>query len=110
MVDRKITFTQLLGLAMLLLFTTAAASAQTPPIDTLPPPATDDDVVFVIVQEMPLFPGCKKTKKKNYDKRRKCADKLMRAYVAENIIYPAEAVRNNVEGIVVIQFIVEMVG
>ncbi|MFV0546566.1 MAG: TonB family protein [Bacteroides sp.] len=54
-----------------------------------------DKVVFEVVEEMPIYPGGQ--------------NELMK-YLAENIKYPATAVEKNIEGRVIVQFIVESDG
>lgn len=54
-----------------------------------------DKVVFEVVEEMPIYPGGQ--------------NELMK-YLAENIKYPATAVEKNIEGRVIVQFVVESDG
>lgn len=51
--------------------------------------------VYYIVDEMPEFPG---------------GDKALRQYIAETVKYPAEAVKNSVQGKVYVSFIVDVDG
>ena len=75
----------------------------------VPPPTAPDPVryegeVFVVVEEMPRFPGCEEFK--NAKKRKNCADEAMLKYIYKNLNYPLNARKNGVEGVVVVQFIV----
>ncbi len=73
-----------------------------------PPPEPEIEEIFKIVEEMPAFPGCEDVADK--DARKKCADEKMLQYVYKNIKYPPIARENGVEGMVVIQFVVEKNG
>lgn len=54
---------------------------------------------------MPCFPACEETTDKA--ERKECADNALREYIHNNLCYPAIAHKNGIEGIVVIQFVVE---
>lgn len=79
-----------------------------PPPPPPPPPEPEVEEIFKIVEEMPTFPGCEDVADK--DARKKCADEKMLQYVYKNIKYPPIARENGVEGMVVIQFVVEKDG
>jgi TonB family protein len=55
----------------------------------------EEELVFLIVEEMPEFPGG--------------AD-AMGKYITNNIIYPKEAVKKGISGVVYVQFVVEKDG
>lgn len=57
---------------------------------------------------MPRFPGCEDEATK--EAKKACADKKMLEYIYKNIKYPAIARENGVEGMVVVQFVVEKDG
>jgi TonB family protein len=57
-----------------------------------PPPPPE---VFVVVEEMPVFPG---------------GDKAMMEYIYNNIVYPPEAKEKNIQGRVVLRFVVKYNG
>ncbi|MRR21867.1 energy transducer TonB [bacterium] len=70
--------------------------------DEIPPDLTTPDPValvepepYVIVQEMPSFPGGK--------------EELMR-YIVENVVYPPDAVDNRIQGTVLLRFVVSSSG
>jgi len=70
--------------------------------DEIPPDLTTPDPVapvepepYVIVQEMPSFPGGK--------------EELMR-YIVENVTYPQDAVDNRIQGTVLLRFVVSSTG
>ena len=56
---------------------------------------------------MPAFPGCEGMAKAE---KKQCADKKMLEYIYGNIKYPAIARENGVEGMVVVQFVIEKDG
>ncbi|MBI5916526.1 MAG: energy transducer TonB [Bacteroidetes bacterium] len=79
--------------------------ASTPPV----PPAESDEPPFVIVEEMPRFPGCEGRglpKKEKYE----CATNAMLQFIYANIHYPQLARDNGIEGTVYVRFIVEKDG
>ncbi|MCC7318633.1 MAG: energy transducer TonB, partial [Bacteroidales bacterium] len=55
----------------------------------------DSDEVFTVVQEMPEYPG---------------GTEAMMKFLADNIKYPAQAIRDSIQGRVYINFIVEKNG
>jgi len=67
------------------------------------------DEIFQVVEEMPRFPGCEEMEATNAEKK-KCADTKFLEYIYSNIQYPQEAIVNNLEGTVVVQFIIEKDG
>jgi len=73
-----------------------------------PPPPPIRSQIFRVVEQMPKFPGCEEIE----DKRdaNTCATKNMLTFIYENLQYPAEARKNEVEGISVVTFIVEKDG
>lgn len=60
-------------------------------IIAIPGNAQNDEEVFYVVEEMPEFQG---------------GEKAMRKYIADNIKYPEEAQKDNIEGKVFISFVV----
>ena len=69
----------------------------------------EDDHEFVVVEEMPRFPGCETIAGTDADKKQ-CAEKKMLTFIYSNIVYPSIARENGVEGVVVVRFIVEKDG
>lgn len=64
---------------------------------------------FKIVEQMPRFPGCENEEGTNEEKK-KCAEKNMLMYIYKNIKYPTLARIHGIEGMVVVQFVVEKDG
>ncbi len=75
-------------------------------------PLEDDDVEdmeFIVVEDMPRFPGCEKPEMTKAEKQ-SCANKTLLEYIYKNIEYPKMASRNGIEGTVVVDFVVEKNG
>lgn len=88
-----------------------ASTVSPPPPPPPPPPVIEEDVgeIFVIVEQMPRFPGCEEIV--GDDKAKKaCADQKLMAYLGKNIRYPALAIENGIQGSVVVSFVVEKDG
>ena len=60
---------------------------------------------FKVVERMPRFPGCEHLK--NEKERDACAKEKMLQYIYKTLRYPAFARSNNVEGMAVIQYVVQ---
>lgn len=67
------------------------------------------DPIFKVVEEMPRFPGCEDMEGTR-EERRKCAQEKMLNFIYSNLNYPADAKNQGIEGMVVIQFVVEKNG
>jgi periplasmic protein TonB len=68
------------------------SAVYTPPVDPVIPPEKDP---FIFVEEMPQFPGGN--------------DELLK-FIAENISYPEDAIINNIQGRVILKFVVNTDG
>ncbi len=68
----------------------------------------NEEEIFKKVDISPYFPGCEE--KAALNERKKCADEKMLQFIYYNIKYPAEAVAQKVEGMVVIKFVIEKDG
>jgi protein TonB len=83
-----------------------------PPPPPPPPPAPKEQKVaeiFKIVEEMPRFPGCE-TAGLSIAEKKSCADRKLLEYLYSEINYPAMARENNIEGMVVVGFVVNADG
>jgi len=69
----------------------------------------DDKEEYKIVERMPRFPGCEGEEGTDEEKK-KCAERKMLEYVYYNIKYPQLARIHGIEGMAVVQFIVEKDG
>ncbi|HMQ50182.1 MAG TPA: energy transducer TonB [Saprospiraceae bacterium] len=86
------------------------AAAAPPPPPPPPPPAPEPEVaeIFKVVEEMPRFPGCEDLASK--EEKQMCANKKLLEFLYGNIRYPAVARDNNIEGTVVVAFVVDPKG
>ncbi len=71
--------------------------------------APDSKEEFKIVERMPRFPGCEDEAGTDKEKKR-CAERKLLEYVYRNIKYPQLARVHDIEGMAVVQFIVEKDG
>jgi len=69
----------------------------------------NDDPIFKVVEEMPRFPGCEDMDGTAKEKE-ECAKQKMLEFIYSNLKYPANARDQEVEGMVVIRFVVEKDG
>lgn len=69
---------------------------------------TEDDLVYSFVEEMPTFSGCAHLT--DYPERKKCSDENLVTFIRNNIQYPLEAREENIEGTVVVSFVINKVG
>jgi tetratricopeptide (TPR) repeat protein len=68
-----------------------------------------DTTIYSFAEHMPRFPICEGLDTTLAIKK-KCADEAFLAFMYENIRYPAAALQENLEGIVVLSFVVEKNG
>ncbi len=73
-------------------------------------PATADTTIYPVaeIMPMPLMKGCRYDG--NLDSARQCAEQKFMGLLAQNVRYPADAQKNNIQGMVVTQFVVELDG
>ncbi|MCB0634149.1 MAG: TonB family protein [Saprospiraceae bacterium] len=65
--------------------------------------------IFKVVEEMPRFPGCEGAGL-GADEKKACADKNMLEYLYQQLQYPEIARKNDVEGMVVVGFVINTDG
>lgn len=68
-----------------------------------------EEEVFKVVEEMPRFPGCEGNKMNQIEMQR-CAEGEMLKFIYSRLKYPAEARENGVEGMCIVEFVVEKDG
>ena len=66
------------------------------------------DKVFQVVEDAPIFPGCEQVTK--IAERKRCANHELFEFLQEYLVYPKEALEKDIEGAVIVQFIVEKDG
>ena len=79
-----------------------------PPPPPPPPPAPESKEISRIVEEQPTFKGCESIGDKA--ERQKCAEVKLMEFIYDEIQYPSTARENNIQGTVVVQFVVETDG
>ncbi|MEZ4907392.1 MAG: energy transducer TonB [Saprospiraceae bacterium] len=62
------------------------------------------DQIYQVVEEMPRFPGCENEATK--EDKEMCSQQKLMEYIYSNLKYPEEAIRDSIDGKVLIQFIV----
>lgn len=72
-------------------------------------PEPDDDLPFLIVEQMPRFPGCEDLEALNEEKYR-CAEQKLLEFIRDHLKYPAIAKENHISGKVIVRFVVEKDG
>lgn len=79
--------------------------------DTAPPPPPEEEIeeIFKVVEMMPRFPGCEDVPGSNKDKE-DCAKQKMLEFIYQNLKYPQEARDSKVEGMCVVQFVINKKG
>lgn len=83
------------------------AEAKAPVVAVVP--EEKDEEFITLSEQMPLFNGCTENFEDRKEKE-KCAQQALLAYVYNNLKYPALARDSNIEGMVVIQFVVTKAG
>lgn len=84
----------------------------TPPVPQAPPPpppTPEIEEIFKVVEQMPRFPGCENEIGDNRDKE-SCAKEKMLQFIYQNLTYPQEARDAKLEGMCVVQFVVNTKG
>lgn len=67
---------------------------------------TADTTIYKAVEEMPRFPGCELLDT-TIEVKAKCATQQLLNFMYSNIRYPQEAIQEDIEGMVVMTFVVE---
>jgi protein TonB len=88
-----------------------ASTDAPPPPPPPPPPAIKDDAreIFVVVEQMPRFPGCEDIEGGDAAKKA-CSDQKLMEFLGKNVRYPGMAIENGIQGSVVVSFVVERDG
>jgi protein TonB len=66
------------------------------------------ETIFKVVEQMPRFPGCENME--SLDEKKDCSQEKMLKHIYMNLRYPASAREKGVQGLVVVQFIVNEEG
>lgn len=80
------------------------------PIEPAPEePKPDPNEIIIIAEQMPRFPGCEAQSGDNNAKKA-CADQKLLSFIYDNIKYPAMALEGQIEGTVVVSFVINKDG
>ncbi len=72
--------------------------------------AQTDTTIYKVVEQMPRFPSACEALDTTLVYKQKCANQAMLEYVYQRVIYPQEAIDENIQGTAVITFVVETDG
>ncbi len=86
----------------------AVEAPAAPPPPPPPPEEPEEAPIFKIVEDMPRFAGCENVHKK--EERNECSQQKLLEFIYSNIKYPELAKETRIEGVVVVQFVVEKDG
>ncbi|KAA3632877.1 MAG: TonB family protein [Bacteroidetes bacterium] len=92
-------------LLMLIIGTAGYAQEEVAVTDTV----SMDTTIYEVVEMAPRFPACEGLDT-TIAVKQKCAEQQLLAFLYQNINYPFEARRQNIEGTIVLRFVVEMDG
>ena len=69
----------------------------------------NSDKLFKVVEEMPRFPGCEDLDG-TVEEKRQCANQKLIEHIYQNLKYPEAARKDKIEGVTVVQFVIEVDG
>ncbi len=67
----------------------------------------EESVAFAVIEEVPIFPGCEDVER---NERLACFQKKMAEHIIGNMKYPREARRKNIQGRVIVLFVINKEG
>jgi periplasmic protein TonB len=83
------------------------------PFSTVAPPIPEEEVdsktPFIVVEDMPIFPGCNDDQLSK-DEKKECTSNKLLAFLYSKIKYPEIARQNEIEGTVYLRFVIEKDG
>ena len=68
---------------------------------------SQETVGFQIIENVPIFPGCEQLP---MNERRQCFNKKIQEHIIKNFNYPKKAVKKNIQGKVLVTFVIEKDG
>lgn len=71
---------------------------------------SDSDILelpFAVIEQIPVFSGCENVERKESSN---CFNDKMNKHIAKHFTYPSEAVENNIQGRVNVEFIIDING
>lgn len=69
----------------------------------------NDDEIYMVVDEMPRFPGCEEMEG-TIDERRACSQQELFEFIGENLVYPQDAKDAGESGMVFVSFVIDVSG
>ncbi len=72
--------------------------------------AQTDTTIYQVVEQMPRFPAACEALDTTLTYKQQCSNQAMLEYVYQRVIYPQEAINDNIQGTAVITFVVEKDG
>ncbi len=66
-----------------------------------------EEMPFATIEQIPVFKGCENTSK---EEAKKCFNEKMYEHINENFTYPEEAAKNDIQGKVMIVFLIDKTG
>jgi protein TonB len=66
-----------------------------------------ENIPFGVIEEIPLFPGCEEALK---SEQLSCFNNKISEHVVRHFRYPKEALNNNIQGRVLVQFVIDQEG
>lgn len=78
-------------------------------IEPAPEEPKEDNKIILIAEQMPRFPGCEEQGGTNKAKKA-CADQKLLSFIYANIKYPPMAIEGQIEGTVVVSFVINKDG
>jgi protein TonB len=79
------------------------------PLPPPPPPPSGSEKIFLVVEDMPRFPGCEEMEGSKSEKKA-CGNGKMLEFVYDNIVYPEAARKAGIEGTIIVSFIITKKG
>ena len=84
-------------------------STPKPKIELMEEIEPEAEKIFVVVEEMPRFPGCEESGLPKIEKKY-CAESKMLQFLSSHLRYPSMALENRITGTAVVSFVVEKDG
>ena len=97
-------------IAMLIIFSSSQKTENVQEQDQIEASLEEQgDPIFKVVEEMPRFPGCEDLKTTAKEKEN-CARQEMLNFIYQNMTYPTEARNSDIQGMCVVDFVIEKDG
>jgi TonB family protein len=67
----------------------------------------ESPLTFAVIEDVPIYPGCEEIER---NKKLECFTKKVTEHIKTTFVYPKKARKNNIEGRVLVRFIINQVG